>query len=182
MPLDNFTMLLRTTGDPSSTAPAVRVALAGIDRRLPLYDMRTMEARISESVAKTGALALLLLVTATLAAVMSTIAMYGSIWYSVTQRIPEIGVRVALGASRRSVCALVLGRAAVTTAVGAGIGLAASAAGAPLLRHMLFETKPIDPWTYVVVVLVVAGLTIAASLVPARRAMSVDPVTALRQP
>jgi putative ABC transport system permease protein len=180
MPLGNFILLLRTAGDPSSIAPAARVALAAIDPRLPLYDMRTMEARISESVAKARALALLLLVTAALAAVMATIATYGSIWYSVTQRTQEIGVRLALGASRRSVGALVVTRAVATTALGAAIGLAASAAAAPLLRQMLFETKPVDPWTYAAVAIVIAALTVAASLVPARRAMSVDPLTALR--
>jgi putative ABC transport system permease protein len=179
--LRNFTVLLRTSGDPASVAPGARTAIGALDRRLPLYDMRTMEARIADSVAKTRALAFLLLATAIVAASMAAIALYGSIWYSVTQRIPEIGVRVALGATRRSVCALVVKRAATTTAVGAALGLAASAAAAPLLGQMLFETKPVDPWTYAIVALVLAGLTVAASLVPARRAMRVDPLTALRQ-
>jgi putative ABC transport system permease protein len=180
MPLDGFTLLLKTAGEPESIAPAARVALAALDRRLPLYDLRTMDSRIAESVAKTRALALLLLVTAAMAAALAAIAMYGSIWYSVTQRTAEIGVRMALGATRRSVCALVVGRAAANSAVGVALGLAASTAAAPLLREMLFETKPIDPSTWAVVALLLAGLTVAASLVPARGAMRIDPLTALR--
>jgi putative ABC transport system permease protein len=89
-------------------------------------------------------------------------------------------VRLALGATRRSVCALVLGRALTMTAIGAAIGIAGSVAIAPLLRGLLFETPPVDPPTYMVVLGSLALLTIAASLVPARRAMSVDPLTALR--
>ena len=111
---------------------------------------------------------------------MAAVAMYGSIWYSVTQRIPEIGVRLALGATPRSVCALVVGRALVTTVLGGAAGLLASIAAAPLLREMLFDTKPIDPATYAVVLVALVLLSVAASLAPARRAMRVDPLAALR--
>ena len=180
MPLRNFTVVVRTAGDPAAVAPLARAAIGSLDRRLPLYDMRTMESRIADSVAKTRALALLLLVTAVVAAAFAGVAIYGSIWYSVTERVFEIGVRLALGATRRSVCALVLGRALTMTAIGAAIGIGGSVAIAPLLRGLLFETPPVDLPTYMVVLGSLALLTIAASLVPARRAMSVDPLTALR--
>ena len=180
MPLPNFTVAMRTAGDPVAFVPLARAAVGSLDRRLPLYDVRTMESRIADSVAKTRALALLLLVTAVLAAVLAAIAIYGSIWYSVTERIPEIGVRLALGATRRSVCALVLGRALAMTALGGALGVAASVMVAPVLRGLLFETPAADPPTYAVVLVALAFLTVAASLGPARRAMRVDPLIALR--
>ena len=122
----------------------------------------------------------LLLVTAVLAAALSGIAIYGSIWYSVSQRIPEIGVRLALGASRGSVFAGVLRRAMVLTGIGAAIGVCGALAGSRLIAGMLFETRATDPATLAAVVVATLGLSIVAGLVPARRAMSVDPTTALR--
>src|SRR6185437_1750076 len=132
------------------------------------------------SIAKARALSLLLLATAALAAILAAAAIYGTIWYSVSQRIPEIGIRLALGATRRSVCAAVIGSAFAMTAIGAAVGVVSSAALAPLLRGMTFETSAIDPVTYTAVVALLAVLTIAASVVPARRAMDVDPIAALR--
>jgi ABC-type antimicrobial peptide transport system permease subunit len=123
---------------------------------------------------------LLLLATAILAALLAGIAIYGSIWYAVSLRIPEIGVRLALGATQASVCLQVVGRAVVLTLGGAALGTAAAFAASPMLRSLLFETKTSDPGTYVGVFLTVIGLTVAASITPARRAMRVDPVEALR--
>jgi putative ABC transport system permease protein len=181
MPLRTFTVLLRTTtGDPTSIAPLARRAISDLDAHLPLYDLRTMASRIADSVAKTRGLALLLFLTAVVAAMMAAVAIYGSIWYSVTQRIPEIGVRLALGATRRSVCILVVTRALATTAIGAAAGFVASIVISPMLGGLLFDTRAVDPGTYGVVLVVLALLSVSASLAPARRAMRVDPLTALR--
>jgi ABC-type antimicrobial peptide transport system permease subunit len=124
---------------------------------------------------------LLLVLTASLAAGLAALAVYGSIWYSVTERIPEIGIRVALGATPASVCAGVVSRALLLTAVGGAIGTAATGAIAPSLRGLLFETRISDPTTLWLVGLSLAAMAATASIGPARRAMQVDPIDALRQ-
>jgi len=180
MPLRNFSVALRTVGDPTAVAAAARSVVQALDRSLPIYDVRTMEARIANSVAQTRATASLLLATALLATLLASVAIYGSIWYAVAQRIPEIGVRLALGATPRSICGLVIGRALMLATVGAAAGAALALAVTPLLGTMLFETSAADPATYVGVVGGLLALTAAASVVPARRAMRVSPLAAIR--
>ena len=145
-----------------------------------MYDVQTMDDRIAGSIADARATALLLLLTAALAAALAAVAIYGSIWYAVTQRIPEIGIWLALGASRLSVCREVIGGALSLTAIGTAIGTAAALSAGSLLRDLLFDTRPADPATYAAVMVCVVALTAAASVVPARRAMKVDPLIALR--
>src|SRR5262245_11655098 len=178
--IPTFSVGLRTAGNPTAAAPLARAAMLALDRNLPMYDVRTMEERIAASFAQTRATMLLLLVTAGLAAALAAVAIYGSIWYSVTQRIPEIGIRLALGASRASVCGAVVGRALLLTATGAATGAAASMAAGPFIRGLLFDTRTTDPVIYGLVILAVLALTVLASIAPARRAMSVDPMIALR--
>jgi putative ABC transport system permease protein len=145
-----------------------------------VYDVRTMEDRIAGSFAQTRATMLLLLVTAALAAALSGVAIYGSIWYSVSQRLPEIGIRLALGASRLSVFVDVLRRAVLLTGAGSALGVAAAVAAGRLLAGLLFETKTTDPATYGWVIAATMSLALVAGVVPARRATRVDPMTALR--
>ena len=97
-----------------------------------------------------------------------------------TQRIPEIGIRLALGATRASVCRAVVGAAVALTSGGALLGTLASVAAGPLIKGLLFDTRTTDPLTYGIVIAAVMMLTVAASIVPARRAMRVDPMIALR--
>jgi len=175
-----FTVAVRTTGDPVAVAPIARAAMRTLDPNLPMYDVRTMEDRIAASFAQTRGTMLLLLATATLAAMLAAVAIYGSIWYSVTQRIPEIGIRLALGATRASVCRAVVGAAVALTSGGALLGTLASVAAGPLIKGLLFDTRTTDPLTYGIVIAAVMMLTVAASIVPARRAMRVDPMIALR--
>jgi putative ABC transport system permease protein len=175
-----FTLVVRTAGDPSALAPSARAVVQAIDPNLPIYDVRTMEERIAGSFAQTRGTMLLLLVTAALAAALSGVAIYGSIWYSVSQRIPEIGVRLALGASRASVFADVLRRAVTLTGIGALIGVGAALAGSRLIAGLLFDTRATDPATLTAVVAATMAVAVAAGIVPAHRAMSVDPMIALR--
>jgi ABC-type lipoprotein release transport system permease subunit len=175
-----FTLVVRTDREPASLAPSARAAVQAIDPNLPIYDVRTMEDRIAGSFAQTRGTMLLLLVTALLAAALSGVAIYGSIWYSVNQRIPEIGVRLALGASRASVFVDVLRRAAWLTGIGVVIGVAGALAGGRFIAGLLFDTRAADPATLAVVVAATMGLALAAGIMPARRAMSVDPMIALR--
>jgi putative ABC transport system permease protein len=178
--MPNFTLVVRADREPASLAPAARATVHAIDPNLPIYDVRTMEDRIAGSFAQARGTMLLLLVTAVLAAALSGIAIYGSIWFAVSQRIPEIGVRLALGASPASVFADVLKRAVSLTAIGAAIGVAGALAGGRLIAGQLFDTRPTDPATLAAVVASTMVLAIVAGVVPARRAMSVDPMTALR--
>jgi putative ABC transport system permease protein len=175
-----FTLVVRTAADPSALAPSARAVVQVIDPNLPIYDVRTMEDRIAGSFAQTRGTMLLLLVTALLAAALSGIAIYGSIWYSVSQRIPEIGLRLALGATRGSVFASVLRRAVSHTGIGAAIGVTTALAGGRLIAGLLFETRPSDPATLGIVVAATMALAVIAGVVPARRAMRVDPMIALR--
>jgi putative ABC transport system permease protein len=179
-PVATFTLVVRATGEPASIAPIVRSNVQAVDPDLPVYDVRTMEDRIATSFAQTRGTMLLLVVTAGLAAALAAVAIYGSIWYSVSQRLPEIGIRLALGATPASVFAQVLRNAVWLTAIGAGIGTAASIAAGRLIAGLLFDTATTDPATYAMVVGAVLALSVAASVVPARRAMSVDPYSALR--
>jgi putative ABC transport system permease protein len=180
MPLRDFAVVLRTANDPTAETGAVRAAIQSLDRRLPIYDVRTMDARIASSLAQSRATALLLGTAAILAALLGAIAIYGSIWYAVAQRQPEIGVRIALGATPWAVCRLVLGGAVGLAVAGASIGIGAALTLTPFIQAMLFDTRANDPATYAAVVTALLILTLAASLAPARRAMRTDPVTALR--
>jgi putative ABC transport system permease protein len=176
----NFSVVVRTDGEPTAIAPFVRTVVRALDPNLPVYDVRTMEDRIAGSFAQTRATMLLLLVTAALAAALSGVAIYGSIWYSVSQRLPEIGIRLALGASRSSVFVGVLRRAVLLTGAGSALGVAGAVAASRLLAGLLFETKTTDPVTYGWVIAATMGLALVAGVVPARRATRVDPMTALR--
>jgi putative ABC transport system permease protein len=175
-----FTVVARTAGDPAAMAPAVRAAVQAVDANLPIYDVRTMDDRIASSFAQTRATTLLLMVTAALAAALASVAIYGAIWHSVVQRTPELGIRLALGASRGSVFRRVVAGAVVLASVGAALGTVTSIAAGSLLRNLLFDTRTTDPLTYAAVIGGVIALTIAASIVPALRAMRVDPFIALR--
>jgi len=176
----NIALAVKTDGEPTAIGAAVRNAVKTVDPNLPVYDMRTMEERISGSFAQTRGTMMLLLVTAVLAALLSGVAIYGSIWYSVSQRVPEIGVRLALGASRASIFLEVLRRAVVLTGIGSALGLAASLAAGRLLSGLLFQTTATDPGTHALVIAGTMTLAVVAGFVPARRATRVDPMTALR--
>ncbi|HEY7285878.1 MAG TPA: ABC transporter permease [Vicinamibacterales bacterium] len=176
-----LTAVVRTTGDPESIVPAARAAMRAMDPDLPLYEVLTMEQLIASSFAQTRGTMLVLLVTAALAATLAGVAIYGSIWYAVVQRTREIGIRMALGASRITVFRGIVGGAIGLAAAGAAIGVVLALAGGSLLRAMLFDTQTTDPATYAVVAAAVLTVAVAASVVPARRATRVDPITALRQ-
>jgi ABC-type antimicrobial peptide transport system permease subunit len=118
---------------------------------------------------------------AVIALVLAAVGVYGVIAYSVAQRTREIGVRVALGAQRSNVLALVLGHGAVLAGLGIGIGLAGALGVTRFLRAMLYGVSPFDAMSFVAVTFVLSAIAFLASYVPARRAAQVDPVEALRQ-
>ena len=139
-----------------------------------------MEASVSENVAAPRFRTLLLGVFAALAVILAMAGVYGVVSYVVGQRSSEIGLRMALGASPGDVLRLILRQGLALTAAGIVLGLLCAAGVTRLLQSMLFEVKATDPLTYFAVITILVGVALAASYIPARRAMRVDPMVALR--
>lgn len=174
------TLLVRTEGDPAAMTSAVRSAMQEIDRDLPLYGIKTATDVIAESVAPRRFNMLLLGIFGGLALALASVGLYGVISYSVSQRTREIGIRVALGASHKSVLGLVVGQGLVLSTIGVVIGITASFFLTRFLATLLFGVSPTDPITFGAISLLLIGVSTTASLIPARRAMKVDPMVALR--
>lgn len=175
-----FTVAVRAAGNPAALGSVARAAVRAVDADVPISDVRTMAERVAGSFAKTRAAMFLLVATAALAALLSAIAIYGSIWYSVTQRVAEIGIRLALGATSGSIFVRVMRGAVIAAALGGALGAGISSMSGALLGSLLFETRTTDVWIHGAVVAGVIVLAAAASFVPAMRAMRIDPIEALR--
>ncbi len=158
-------------------AAGLRAAVAELDRNQP---MRTMEQAIGATVAQPRFRTILVALFALVALLLAAIGVYGVMAYGVTQRTHELGVRMALGAADRHVVRLVLVESLALTSLGVCLGLAGGAAATRLLGGLLFETRPLDPATFVAVPLVLAAIALAASYIPARRALRVEPAVVLR--
>ena len=156
-------------GDPLALAGAMRAAVQEVDRELPITRLEMMEAALAESVSTERLMMWLLLTFAAVALVMA-----------VTQRTQEIGVRMALGADPRAVVRLVAAEGVQLTAVGMLVGTAGAAVVSRAMRGLLFDVAPADPVTYGAVLLIFAATACAALIVPARRALAVDPLATLR--
>ena len=173
-------LVVRAFGDPAALAEPVRAALRAADPNVPVRRVNTLDAIVSKSIVEPRLYTLLLGAFAALAMVLAAIGLYGLIAYSVTQRTHELGVRVALGASRGEIVRLVIGQGMRLALAGAAVGLAAALATARLLAGLVKGTEPNDPATLVAVVTVLLAVAAAATYLPARRAARVDPMTALR--
>jgi putative ABC transport system permease protein len=173
-------VIARTSADPASTVAIARHEVARVDRDQPLSDVRTMDERIGRSLSSRRFSMVLLALFAGLALTLAAIGIYGIVAYTVTERTHEIGVRVALGAQRRDVMAMVVGQGMTMTIVGTAIGVAASAALSRLMSSLLFGVSAVDPATFVAIPLLLIAVALAACYVPARRAMRVDPLQTLR--
>jgi predicted permease len=175
-----FVFAVRTKGDPAAMAGAIRSTLSSMDTSVPLARVSTLDDIVSRSLRDQRSSVFLLGSLGALALVLTAIGIYGVLAYSVAQQTRELGVRIALGASRGDVLSLVLGRGLRLVAIGAVIGLAASFALTRLMAALLFNVKPTDPVTFAGVTLVLFAVAFAACWIPARRAMRVDPMVALR--
>lgn len=175
-----MTLVIRTTGDPSELAPAVRREIGEIDRDQPVSDVRTMKEVMADTVGRARFNTLLLGVFAGLATLLAAVGIFGVMNYSVTLRTREIGLRMALGAQPSRVLLLVLRQGLLLTLAGTGIGLAASLALTRLMSSLLFGIDSTDPSTFAAIVIVLAVVALVACYVPARRATRIDPLTALR--
>ena len=171
---------VRTSGDVSSLIPGVRSAIRELDAELPLDGVGTVDALVATSLSQRRFAMLLMAIFAGLALVLAMVGIYGVIAYSVTQATQEIGIRMALGARRADVLAMVFGYAGVLIATGLAIGAAAALGTGRFLASQLFEVKPTDPGTYAAVAGVLLATALAACTIPALRAMRVDPLVALR--
>ncbi len=171
---------VRGNGNPAGLAADVRAAVWSLDRQLALGSVRTMNEVISKSTASRRFSLVLLGAFAALALLLAAIGIYAVLAYSVARRTHEIGVRMALGARRGDVLRLVLGQGLRVTAIGIVLGVAGALVLTRFLQSLLYEVQPTDPPTFVGVLLLLVTVSVAASYLPARRAMRVDPMVALR--
>jgi predicted permease len=175
-----FTLHVRADGDPRALQQVLRRTFEELDPNLAFNNVRTMAEHMGAATFVQRIGAWLLSLFGALALVLAAVGLYGVLSYSVAQRTREIGVRVALGASRRNVLGLVVGRAMRLTAIGLGVGLLFAAGVGQLLRSQIFGVSPLDPVTFVVVILLLTAVAFLAAWLPARRAARVDPIVALQ--
>ncbi|MGB6875325.1 MAG: ABC transporter permease [Candidatus Acidiferrales bacterium] len=173
-------VVLRTTQDAASLAPSARQAIHSVDPDLPIAGVKILNDIVADSVAQPRFAMLLLGAFGGLALLLATIGMYGVISYNVAQRTQEIGIRIALGAQRRDVFHMVLSHGIRLAALGVGIGLAAAFGATRLMNSFLYGVEATDPVTFVAVSLLLLAVALLACYIPARRAMKVDPMVALR--
>lgn len=176
----NLNIVVRSSLPIESLAPDIRRIVGAMDPTLPIVRLRTMDEVFAESVSRPRVLAQLLGLFAGLALLLAAIGTYGILSYSVSERRKEIGIHMALGATRRTVLGMVLGQGAKLTAVGLVAGLVASLALTRFLQAQLFNVKPTDPGTIAAVVAFIAVVAATACYLPASRATRVDPMVVLR--
>jgi len=175
-----MTLVLRTTYDSASAAAELRKVVSGLNADVPVSEVQTLSTVVSESVEAPRSTMRLFAIFATIALLLGAVGVYGVISHSVEQRTRELGIRLALGAQRRELMWLVMGRGARVALTGVGIGLAGALALTRLLSSLLYGVGPADSLTFMVVSLTLIGVALLASYIPARRATRVDPMVALR--
>lgn len=173
-------LVIRTSGDPVGVVEDVRKTLDGMDPEAPLFDVRSMEDLLALDIGEAKFQTLLLGIFAGIALLLTAVGLYGVMAYSVAQRTREIGIRIALGASRGDVLGMVLRRGATLTAAGLTAGILGALCLTGFMEKMLFDTKPFDTLTIVAVSALLASIALLASYLPARRATKVDPLVTLR--
>ena len=179
-PSGTMYVVARTSGDPGALAQAMTREARAVEPNVPVYDVKTMGARLSDSLARRRFAMTALGLFALVALLLAAVGIYGVMSYSVAQRTREIGVRVALGASRRDVLGLVLRRGLLLAGLGIGAGLVGAVPLARVMSSLLYGVSASDPLTYAAISLLLALAALLACYVPARRATKVDPMVALR--
>jgi putative ABC transport system permease protein len=174
------TLVVHTSVDPRTMIAAVRGEILALDKDQAVYSLVTMEQLLADSIALRRFSMLLLMIFAGVALILASVGIYGVISYSVTQRTHEIGVRLALGASRRDIIRLIVRQGMVMTVAGVGIGLAATFALTRVMESLLFGVSATDPATFIIIAVTLTCVALGACFVPARRATRVDPMVALR--
>ncbi len=161
------------------TAP-IRREIEALDPEVPMADIRLMDELVTEAVASTRFTLTLISIFAGIALLLASIGLYGVISYSVRQRTREIGVRIAFGADEKNIVRLVVGRGMALGLMGVGVGIVAAFVATRTVSSLFYGVSAIDPITFLGIPLLLVAVTVIASYVPARRAMRVDPVQALR--
>ena len=173
-------IVLRTTSDPALLAETVRAEARRIDKNLPIFEMRTMSTLRADAVSTRRYILLIVGAFGLLALGLAAIGVYGVMSLIVSERTREVGVRLALGAEPSQLLRMIVGQAAKLAAIGVAIGIVVALALAPLLDSQLFGVDSFDPTTFVIVPLALLAIAALAALMPARKAMRIDPLAALR--
>jgi predicted permease len=176
-----MSLAIRTTTPPLNIVEAVRSQVRGATRDQAIYEVRSLEQIASATLARKRFLLLLFSIFAGLALLLACIGIYGVLAYLTSQRVPEFGVRMALGATARDVMGLVLGQSLGMIFIGIGVGLAAAVAASRLLERFVPGVRPADLLTFAIMISVLILAALFASFLPARRASRIDPMNALRQ-
>ena len=181
IPMDSMSIVVRTSvSNPAAITSAVRKELAEVDRNIPLVRVRVFDEYLARALARPRFNAMLLSIFAGTALVLTAIGIYGVMAYSVSQRTNEIGIRIALGAGKNSIFRLVVGQAMTIVAISLVLGVIGAFAATRLLNSLLYGIGASDPVTFIAIMLLVSVVAFLAAWLPARRAMRVDPIVALR--
>jgi predicted permease len=181
LPRPTVALVAAIDGDPNALQPIMRTAVASVDRDQPITFFATLQSNIAASLGTQRLVAMLTAIYAAIALVLSAVGLYSVLAYAVTQRVPEIGIRMALGADRRSVVGLVMTSGARLVSTGLALGLVGAAGVARVIESLLFNVTPLDPIVYGGVVVVFSAVAAVACLLPSMRASRIDPVAALQQ-
>jgi len=173
-------LVVRATTDPANLTVAVKDVVRSLDKDVPVYNVKTLDQRVSESAFQQRFRTLLLGIFAGIALLLAAVGIYGVVAYSVTQRTHEIGIRMSLGAQQGTIKKMIVRRGMVLAMIGVAIGLVAAVPLTRVTSSFLFNVSATDPATFVGISALIAGVTFLASYIPARRAAKVDPLVALR--
>jgi putative ABC transport system permease protein len=179
-PAYDSVVYLRTAADPGALSEAIRREIQAVDPTIPVFGIQTMDEVVARSLAARRFALEILGIFAIVAFLLACVGIYGVMAYTFSQRTSEIGLRIALGAQRRDILKIVLSDAALIVVLGVAAGLIGSLMLTRFLQTLLFDTKPTDPLTFGTLTVLLAGVALLASFIPARRASRVDPSVALR--
>jgi putative ABC transport system permease protein len=179
-PVSFMTVVLKTDVPPASLADAVRAGVYAVDANLPVSNVSTLDAIVAKSISQQRFYMLLLTIFASVALALAAIGIFGVLSYAVSQRTREIGIRMALGAPGRTLVSLIVGQAMILVLFGVAAGTIAALVVSQTMTKMLFGVTPTDPVTFAAVAVLLVGVALLASYLPARRATRVDPIDALR--
>jgi putative ABC transport system permease protein len=173
-------LAIRTTADPAAMTSTLRREVLGLDKDLPIFNVKTMEDVVAQSIGSRRLSTMLLSVFAGVALLLAAVGIYGVMAYTVTQRTQDIGIRMALGAQAGDVLRMVVGQGMTLALIGIGVGLAGALGLTRVMANLLFGVNATDPITFVVIPVLLASVAFLACWLPARRAASVNPIEALR--